>query len=175
MEYNPDPNKMTYYDFIIIKEHNFLRNIYDPYVLTKSKNIKNIRNFYNAFRFFVRVAFILYDFYDKQSNIIFINHEPIYELINDYCQDLDSFSYLFKKIYDISIKNLGRKINKRLCQVIDFVCIKIMQFPSEQFFAPSIVTKNFFSNVINIMDGKSLLHVLMWQEQFAVIGIVFTN
>ena len=67
--------------------------------------------------------------------------------------------HFLKEIYNINIKNLERKMNK-LFQVKFFVYIKTMQFPNEQFFTLSIVTKNFFSNVINIMEGKTHLHHL---------------
>ena len=40
--------------------------------------------------FFVRVAFILYDFYDEERNIELINHNVIEECINDYCPDISS-------------------------------------------------------------------------------------
>ena len=69
--------------------------------------------------------------------------------------DADSFSEISQEIYKVNIKNLGRKMIKKLCQIIAFVCIKIMLFLDEQLFIP---TKNLFSNVINIMEGKIHLH-----------------
>ena len=63
------------YDFIIKKEYKFIRNIYNSDVWNKSNDIRKLHNFYEAFKFFVRVAFILCDVYDEETNVELINHE----------------------------------------------------------------------------------------------------
>ena len=57
-----DSEKMTYYDFIIRKTHKFLRNVCDPEVLTKTKSLEIFENFYIAFRKFVNVSVLPYNF-----------------------------------------------------------------------------------------------------------------
>ena len=69
-----DSKEPTYYDFLMRKEHIFLRNIYDPEILQKFENLKNIENFCESCMFFVRVSILLEEFYNEDSDIEFINH-----------------------------------------------------------------------------------------------------
>ena len=66
---------MTYYDFVVKKEHMFQRNIYDPQELELSENIANLENFYIAFKFFIQVSILLTEFYSEDSDIEYIEHE----------------------------------------------------------------------------------------------------
>ena len=45
-----------------------------------------------------------------------------------------------------------------LFQTISFVYIKVIEFPENELAATNIVTKNFFSNISNIMYEKINLH-----------------
>ena len=45
----PEAEEMTYYNFVIQKEHCFLRNIFDPDTLKKSKNMNSIGAYFQAY------------------------------------------------------------------------------------------------------------------------------
>ena len=92
-----------------------------------------------------------------------MNHNVIEEFINDYCPDIDSFSELFKEIYNISIKNFGRKMIQKLCQFIAFVYIKVMHWRNTRIsalFCKLKVTENkyffLFSHIIYLALAFSL-------------------
>ena len=53
---------MIYYDFIVRKEHKFIRNVLNPDVLIQSENFKNLNNYHSTFNFFVNVSFTLHKF-----------------------------------------------------------------------------------------------------------------
>ena len=67
-----ESKELTYYDFIIRREHMLLRNIYNLEVLRKSPSLGTLEGYYDSFMFFVRVFILLYEFYIKNSNIEFI-------------------------------------------------------------------------------------------------------
>ena len=66
----------------------------------------------------------------------------------------------FEDIEKVQIKNFPRKYpSENLKQIIVFVYMNVMKFPSPQYFIPNIVTKAFFKkNINNIMEGKVNLH-----------------
>ena len=49
-------------------------------------------------------------------------------------------------------------MNKKLCQTISFVYIKVIKFLNEQFSISNIVTKNVFLNVVNLLYAKVYTH-----------------
>ena len=51
----PFSQDMTYFSFVVQKEHHFLRNILDPDELKLSKNIKNIEAYFIAFEKFIKI------------------------------------------------------------------------------------------------------------------------
>ena len=123
--------------------------------------LKHLNNFYSTLQFFVKVLATLNKFYDEQSNIESVEKDLLKEFFNRYCEEIESFSELLIYTYEqTNIKNLPRKLNKQFCQIIAYVYIKVIKFPNKQFFISSIVGNNFFSNIINLIDGKIHLHHL---------------
>lgn len=75
------------------------------------------------------------------------------ELLNLFVIIIQMLNHLqnFVKSFIKLTKKAKKKMNKKLCQVI-VIYIRIMEFPNEQSFISSIVTKNFFPNVISIIE-----------------------
>ena len=86
--FGPNSEKLSYFDSIIENEHKFPRNIYETEVSAQPENLKTLKKFYKAFKFFVRVAFLLHDLYDGNSNIEWIDHELIEDFCGEQCSDL---------------------------------------------------------------------------------------
>ena len=95
------------YDFVIKKEHKFLRNIYDRKVLAESKSLKYLENFYASFQAFVKVSLLLYDYYDTTS--IDIQNREISYFSKNYCSKCEDFEEIFKEIVKVDIKSNCRK------------------------------------------------------------------
>ena len=57
--FNTDEKTMSYTDFIIFKEHNFLRNIFSRDKLAKIDSLKNLNTFHEKFVRFLKVAVFL--------------------------------------------------------------------------------------------------------------------
>ena len=52
-------DNMTYFAFVVQKEHHFLRNILDPDELKVLKNMKNIESYFSAFEKFIKIFSVL--------------------------------------------------------------------------------------------------------------------
>lgn len=156
--YGPKEGKSeSCYDFVIRKEHKFLRNIYDRKVLAESKSLKYLGNFYASFQAFVKVSLLLYDCYDATS--IDIQNREISYFCKNYCSKCEDFEEIFKEILKVNIKNNCRKYPVRIIrQIMAFLYMKIMKFLSTQFFILNILKNIFFESVNNIMCGKDHRH-----------------
>ena len=64
-------------------------------------------------------------------------------------------------------------MNKKLCQTISFVYIKVIKFPNEQFSISNIVTKNVFLNVVNLLYANVYAHHSTSQAKYKATRIVF--
>ena len=110
-----------------------------------------------------------------------MNHNVIEEFINDYCPDIDSFSELFKEIYNISIKNFGRKMIQKLCQFIAFVYIKVMHWRNTRISAQVLQIEGyrkqiFFPLLAHNLLGFSFFFVVFWKtKNFCIGGSNLTN
>ena len=130
------------YDFIIKKEYKFIRNIYNSDVWNKSNDIRKLHNFYEQILCKSCIHSLWFLWWRNQC---WTYKSWIEEFLNNYHPDADLLPEVLEEIHDININNLGRKMNKKLRQIIiAIVYIRLMQFPNKQFFIPTIVTKNFF-------------------------------
>ena len=78
--------------------------------------------------------------------------------IDKYLDFPNSFNEIFDQIESIQIKNMSKKQKKQISQTISFVYSKVMDLLKNKFEFLTKITKNFFSNVINLMYGKIVLH-----------------
>ena len=121
---------MSYGDFIIAKEHKFLRNIF-------SKE--------DCINWLIEFSECLYD--------------ELIDFCNEYCEDCLDFGELKEKISDIKVTSKHKsKIPKFTLQLYAFIYQKIMCFPTSIFECETVTTKNLFENVHKIINVKVHLH-----------------
>ena len=65
----PCSQDMAYFDFVVRKEHHFLRNILDPDELKLSRNMKNIEVYLAAFKRFIKIITVLTNQYTADNDI----------------------------------------------------------------------------------------------------------
>ena len=121
---------MSYSDFIILKEHKFLRNIFSLEDLLKTKALRNIEQYHLAFQKFLTVSIFLED----SLNTLAEFHECCNNKLIKFCiekyEDCDDFNEMKEAIKDKTIKNKqGSKISKIVLQIYAFVYQRIMDFP----------------------------------------------
>ena len=175
--HGPESNEMTYFYFIVKKEHRFLRNIYNKEELKTSRNIENIKNNYESFRRFIAISILMNEFSKRDSNIEYIDHDCIENFIENYLDSPNSFDEIFYQIELVQIKNWNwsKKQKKKLYQTISFIYLRIMCFPKNKFEIFTVVTKTFISNFINLMYRKIILHHSQVTRQIIGFGQDFCN
>ena len=82
-----DNNKMSYGDFIIQKEHKFLRNIFSEEDLQKSDAIKNLESFHESFSRYLRLVIFAEKCVTTLKEFSECYFDELLEFINEHCQD----------------------------------------------------------------------------------------
>ena len=102
---------MTYFDFVVQKEHHFLRNIRDLDKLKLSKNMKNIEVYFAAFEKFINIITVLTNRYTADNGIAFIEEDFLAEFLAD--SQITSFRELFFEISQTDVKNVCARLKKQ--------------------------------------------------------------
>ena len=92
---------MSYSDFVIAKEHKFLRNIFSEDELSSSNALKKIRSFHESFSRFLKIAVYL----QQSLNSIQEFADGIYDHLFQFCKDCNDFSEFKDRISDVTIKS----------------------------------------------------------------------
>ena len=156
----PKSEEMTYLDYVIKKEHCFIRNIFDPDHLSQSKNLKSFETYFESFKLLLRILALLDNVYTNDSDIEDISHECLVQFLSE--NDIEIFEELFLEVSNTKIENVSTLKNTKLNQIklISYVYGKIMKFPDHEFKSDVLVTKNFFDRVLNLPFGDVLVHHL---------------
>ena len=143
---------MSYSDFVIQKEHQFLRNIFSEEELSTSVALKDFPTYYKIFSRFLCVAIYL------QNCLTCIQEfsDCIYdELINfclELCKDCENFLEIKERISSVETKNSQQsKISKSTSQLYALVYQGIMDFPLGKFDYETLTTNDLFICVHKIM------------------------
>ena len=148
--------KMTYGDFLIQKEHKFLRNVLSIDNLSKSEAIANIDSYHKNFRKFLRICIFADNAMKTLNKLDDCPHDELIEFLNENL-DIENFSQLKEKIGETSTKS-SSKISKFNIQTYAFFYNEIMKFPKTEFESDAFTTKNLFELVHKIINVKIHLH-----------------
>ena len=150
---------MSYGDFIIEKEHKFLRNIFSKEEIESSVAIKNIESFHEHFCKFLQTIIFAQQCINSMKEFSECFYDELTDCCNEYCKDCVDFIELKEKISDIEVKSKQKsKIPKFTLQLYAFVYQKLMCFPTKKFECETITTKNLFETVHKIINVKIHLH-----------------
>ena len=100
----PNEKISTYVDFVIAKEHAFIRNMFDHDELKQSKFIKIYEKYYESFRKMLQFVVLLNTRYSNESDIEYILGDCIAEFVNE--MNFESFSDLFLEIENTKVKKI---------------------------------------------------------------------
>ena len=150
---------MSYSDFIILKEHKFLRNIFSEEDLLKTKALRNIEQYHLPFQKFLTVSIFLEDSLNNLTEFHECCNNKLIKFCIEKCEDCDDFNEMKEAIKDITIKNKqGSKISKFVLQIYAFVYQRIIDFPRECFDYEGLTTNDLFDSVHKIINIKTHLH-----------------
>ena len=147
---------MTYGDFIIQKEHKFLRNVLSREELAKSKSIQNFQSFHDTFRKYFRICFYADDSLKTLNEFDDCPHDELVEYIKENL-DVQNFKELKELISEVKVKSTS-KISKFKIQIYAFFYKDMMNFPNTSFESDAFTTKNLFQFVHKLINVKIHLH-----------------
>ena len=106
----------------------------------------------------LRIVVLLNDNYSKDTKVGHISDDCIAEFIDEY--EFESFEDLYLDIGNTKVKNakLENRIDFRLNKIITFASSTIMDVPDNRFEIKTVVTKDFFSNVRDLIYGGYVIH-----------------
>ena len=111
--YDASKDQMFYADFIIFKEHKFLRNIFSEKELSATDALKNLEIYHQKFTKFLQVLIYLQNSINMIKDFDYCPHEELQDFISEFCQDCVDFAEINEKIIEVEMKNTYRtKITK---------------------------------------------------------------
>ena len=97
--------QMSYADFVIFKEHKFLRNIFSEQELSSTDSLKSMEQYHKCFEKFLIVSVYL------QNSINIINefsecyNDELIDFCNEFCADCSDFAEIKEPVLDVLVKN----------------------------------------------------------------------
>ena len=149
--------KITYGDFIIQKEHKFLRNVLSKEDLKKSESIKSLESFHEKFRKYIRICIFAEDSLRTINEFSECFHEELIDYINENFEEIENFEELKELISEVKVKSKS-KISKFNMQIYAFFYKEIMKFPNTFFESQAFTTNDLFDFVHKLINVKIHLH-----------------
>ena len=105
-----------------------------------------------------KIVVLFNDNYSKETKVGDISDDGIAEFIDEY--EFESFEDLYLDIENTQVKNakLENRKDFRLNKIITFVYSTIMDFLDNRFEIKTVVTKDFLSNVKDLIYGGYVIH-----------------
>ena len=158
--FDMDESKMSYADFIIFKEHKFLRNIFSSDELSKTDALKDLKTLLEKLVRILKIAVFLQNAFKINEEF----HECFDDGLLDFCRnnytDRSDFGERKELIGDMKIKNKSNtKILKFTLQTYAFVYQRLIDFPQGKVDCETGTTINFLKNTHRIINVKIPLHL----------------
>ena len=127
-------NDMSYLDFLIRKEHAFIRNIFDEKDLKKSKNISTLEKYQAAMELFIHLVRVAEQEIKTVESYDMIYDEKLEEFLKEYAPAYEhNLPGLLEDIKSIEIRNNKSKVPKFTIQMYACFYDMLMDFPRCKF------------------------------------------
>ena len=128
--FNATAEQMSYADFVIFKEHKFLRNIFSERELSSTDSLKNMEQHHKYFEKFLKISVYLQNSINTINKFSECYNDELIDFCNEFCADCSNVAEIKERVLDVLIKNKqGSKIPTFTLQVYAFVYQKLMDFP----------------------------------------------
>ena len=112
-KFDADNKTMSYVDFIIFKEHKFLKNIFSSEELTTATNLKDLKTYHQTFVKFLKIVIILQNALNTYEEFSKCTIEDLHNFCRDNCAGCSDFDGHKETIGSVEVKNnLRFKISK---------------------------------------------------------------
>ena len=149
--------KITYGDFIIQKEHKFLRNVLSKEDFKKSESIESIESYHEKFKKYIKICIFAEDSLTTLNKFSECVHEEFIDFINENFEEIENFAELKELISEIKVKSRS-KVSKFKMQIYAFFYKEIMKFPNTFFESDAFTTNDLFDFVHKLINVKIHLH-----------------
>ena len=149
--------KITYGDFIIQKEHKFLRNVLSEEELKKSESIQTYESYHEKFKEYIKICIFAEDSVKTSNEFSDCVHEEFIDFINLHFDEIENFEELKELISNVKVKTRS-KIPKFKLQIYAFFYKEIMKFPNTLFESDAFTTNDLFDFVHKLINVKIHLH-----------------
>ena len=120
-KFDADSQTMSYVDFMIFREHKFLRNIFSSEEIAMTDSLKDLKTCHQTFVKFLKVIIILQNALNTHEEFSDCFDEDLLNFCRDNCADCSDFNELKETIGSVKVKNNpGFKISNSLCT---FMCL----------------------------------------------------
>ena len=96
----PNSKEITYLNFVIKREHAFIRNVFEPEDLRKTDKVKTLESYFDNFNLFLQLLALLDSSYSSESDIEDICDECVANFVEE--NNIESFNELYleaKNVY----------------------------------------------------------------------------
>ena len=152
-------NTMSYSNFVIHKEHKFLRNIFSEEELSTSVALKDFPTYHKNFSRVLRIAIYLQNSLIRIQEFSDCVYDELIDFCSELCKDCENFLEIKETISAVEIKNAPQsKIPKSTLQIYAFFYQRIMGFPHCKFDYETLTTSDLFIYAHKIINVKIHLH-----------------
>ena len=149
---------MSYADFVIFKEHKFLRNIFSERELSSTDSLKNMEQHHKCFEKFLKISVYLQNSINTINEFSECYKDELIDFCNEFCADCSNFAEIKERVLDVLIKNKqGSKIPK-FTKVYAFAYQGLIDFPQRRFDYETLTANEVFDSVHKIINAKTDLH-----------------
>ena len=109
--------QMSYADFVIFKEHKFLRNIFSELELSSTDSLKSMEQYHKCFEKFLIVSVYLQNSINTINEFSECYNDELIDFCNEFCADCSDFAEIKEPVLYLLVKNKqGSKFqNSRFC------------------------------------------------------------
>ena len=75
---------LTYFDFLVAKEHAFIGNIFDRECQELRDDMKTLKNYHKSFKLSLKISVLLNTRYSSESDIEDITDDCLYQFVDKY-------------------------------------------------------------------------------------------
>ena len=155
-----EKNEMSYIDFLVAKEHAFIRNIYDEIDLKNCKNICSFQNYYETLFFYTHLVQVAENEIKTAISYEDIFDDKLRDFLTEKCPAYSDCNELVDEIKAFDVKNIGKtKVQKFTLQIYAFIYNILMDFPPCKFDEiETVTTRRFLSKFYKVLTSKINIH-----------------
>ena len=90
--FNTTAEQMSYADFVIFKEHKFLRNIFSERELSSTDSLKNMEQYHKCFEKFLRISVYMQNSINTINKFSGCCNDELNDFCNEFCADCSDFA-----------------------------------------------------------------------------------